>query len=62
MPMLNTGSTKQLFFDDYLIESLVNAKQGLNPAAVSRGGTRYARPTASPWKPATTGGDLTASG
>ena len=32
MPMLNIGSTKQLFFDDYLIESLVNAKQGLNPA------------------------------
>ena len=32
MPMLNIGSIKQLFFDDYLIESLVNAKQGLNPA------------------------------
>ena len=32
MPMLNIGSTKQLFFDDYLIESLVNATQGLNPA------------------------------
>ena len=32
MPMLNIGSTKQLFFDDYLIESLVNARQGLNPA------------------------------
>ena len=32
MPMLNIGSTKQLFFDDYLIESLINAKQGLNSA------------------------------
>ena len=32
MPMLNIGSTRQLFFDDHLIESLVNAKQGLNPA------------------------------
>ena len=32
MPMLDIGSTRQLFFDDYLIESLVNAKQGLNPA------------------------------
>ena len=32
MPILNIGSTKQLFFDDYLIENLVNAKQGLNPA------------------------------
>ncbi len=32
MPMLNIGSSKQLFFDDYLIESLVNAKRGLNPA------------------------------
>ena len=32
MAMIDIGSTKQLFFDDYLIESLTNAKQGLNPA------------------------------
>ena len=36
MPMLNIGSTKQLFFDDYLIESLVNAKQGAEPRSKSR--------------------------
>ena len=32
MAMLDIGSTKQLFIDDYIIESLTNAKQGLNPA------------------------------
>ncbi len=32
MAILDIGSNKQLFFDDYLIESLTNAKQGLNPA------------------------------
>ena len=32
MPSIDIGSTRQLFFDDYLIESLTNARQGLNPA------------------------------
>ena len=32
MAMIEIGSAKQLFFDDFLIESLTNAKQGLNPA------------------------------
>ena len=32
MAMIEIGSAKQLFFDDFLIESLNNAKQGLNPA------------------------------
>ncbi len=32
MAIIDIGSTKQLFFDDYLIESLSNAKQGLNLA------------------------------
>ncbi len=32
MAMIEIGSAKQLFFDDFLIESLINAKQGLNPA------------------------------
>ena len=32
MAIIDIGSTKQLFFDDYLIESLTNARQGLNPA------------------------------
>ena len=32
MAMIEIGSTKQLFFDDFLIESLTNAKQGMNPA------------------------------
>ena len=32
MAMIDIGSAKQLFFDDFLIESLTNAKQGLNPA------------------------------
>ena len=32
MAMMDIGSTKQLLIDDYLIESLTNAKQGLNPA------------------------------
>ncbi|MCZ6680672.1 MAG: hypothetical protein O7E52_25860 [Candidatus Poribacteria bacterium] len=32
MAMIDIGKRKQLFFDDYLIESLTNAKQGLNPA------------------------------
>ena len=32
MAMIEIGSTKQLLFDDFLIESLTNAKQGLNPA------------------------------
>ena len=30
--MIDIGTTKQLFFDDYLIESLTNARQGMNPA------------------------------
>ena len=30
--MIDIGSTKQLFFDDYLIESLTNARQALNQA------------------------------
>ncbi len=32
MPGLDIGSTKPLFVDDYIIESLKNAKQGMNPA------------------------------
>ena len=32
MPIIEIGKTKQLFFDDYLIESLTKVKQGLNPA------------------------------
>ena len=32
MAMIEIRSTKQFFFDDFLIESLTNAKQGLNPA------------------------------
>ena len=32
MAIIEIGSTKQLFVDDYLIESLANAKQGLNQA------------------------------
>ena len=32
MPSIDIGSKKQLFFDDYLIESLSNARQVLNPA------------------------------
>ena len=48
MPMLNIGSTKQLFFDDYLIESLVNARQGLNPA-VKVDGNPVLRPER-PWE------------
>ena len=32
MAMMDIGSTKQLFFDDYLIESLTNAKQAVNQA------------------------------
>ena len=32
MAIIEIGSTKQLFVDDYLIESLTNAKQGLNQA------------------------------
>ena len=32
MPMLEIGSSKQLFFDDYLIESLTRATRGLNQA------------------------------
>ena len=30
--MIDIGTTKQLFFDDYLIEALTNARQGMNPA------------------------------
>jgi hypothetical protein len=32
MPLIDIGSTKQLFLDDYLIESMANVKQVLNPA------------------------------
>ena len=32
MAIIDIGTTKQLFFDDYLIESLTNAKRGLNQA------------------------------
>ena len=32
MPTIEIGSSKQLFFDDYLIESLTRATRGLNPA------------------------------
>jgi len=32
MALIDIGSTKQLFVDDYLIESLTNTKQGMNPA------------------------------
>ena len=32
MALIAIGSTKQLFVDDYLIESMTNAKQGVNPA------------------------------
>ena len=32
MALIDIGSTKQLFVDDYLIESLTNARQVLNPA------------------------------
>ena len=32
MALIEIGSTKQLFIDDYLIESLTDTKQVLNPA------------------------------
>ena len=32
MALIDIGSTRQLFLDDYLIESMTGAKQGLNPA------------------------------
>jgi len=32
MALIDIGSTKQLFVDDYLIESLTNTRQGMNPA------------------------------
>ena len=35
MSLIDIGSTKQFFIDDYLIESLINAKQALNPAQKS---------------------------
>ena len=35
MSLIDIASTKQFFIDDYLIESLINAKQALNPAQKS---------------------------
>ena len=32
MALIEIGSQKQLFLDDYLIESMTQAKQGVNPA------------------------------
>ena len=32
MALIDIGSTKQLFLDDYLIESMTNLRQVLNPA------------------------------
>ena len=46
MAMVNIGTSKQLFFDDYLIESLTNAKQGLNPAVKP-----YSNPVLLPERP-----------
>ena len=35
MSLIDIGFTKQFFIDDYLIESLINARQALNPAQKS---------------------------
>ena len=32
MALIDIGSQKQLFVDDYLIESMTNARQAMNPA------------------------------
>ena len=32
MALIDIGSTKQLFLDDYIVESMTDAKKGVNPA------------------------------
>ena len=36
MALIEIGSQKQLFLDDYLIESMTQAKQGVNPRLQGR--------------------------